>query len=390
MIEFSKSRSNTINHSTTLIKDSTTKKKTNATYTDSRVASTVDFARQIKGGALTINICNCYTIRIYTHYWIWQIPVALTNITLLIVWLYCENIILELGFLAVAPVFIAALVRDKLFLWLIYWTLKYCCCCTKYVTYHFSRLADCIGGLHSSFGVTALAWNIIYVFDLFSIENYIFDVRTLTGLCLPILLLLVCTSALPCFRHHYHNAFELIHRYINWISVSTLITHIYFMNTHAFNDLFYMTCNTPSLLAIGLVIITLYPWLIIHRIKTKNIEIYPSETGKTTAFVFPIWSPMGAVCKLSINWMEFHVFGITPLPQTDSNSNRYRSLILIKSLGDWTKDLCLKAKLQTLNGTNFWIHRVKSPNFTQGLFNWNKVFIIATGAGIAPLLPYVV
>ena len=34
--------------------------------------------------------------------------------------------------------------------------------------------------------------------------------------------------------------------------------------------------------------------------------------------------------------------------------------------------------------------RIKPPNFTQGLFNWRRVFVLTTGAGIAPLIPYVV
>eukprot|EP00483_Globobulimina_turgida_P003845 UN03853 len=97
---------------------------------------------------------------------------------------------------------------------------------------------------------------------------------------------------------------------------------------------------------------------------------------------------MGSVCKLSTNWREFHVMGITPLPFDKDKG--HRSLVLIKNLGDFTKKLTLNAKKGELNETNFWIHRVKPPNFSQGLFMWRKVFALATGAGIAPLIPYVV
>merc|ERR1712003_450247 len=49
-----------------------------------------------------------------------------------------------------------------------------------------------------------------------------------------------------------------------------------------------------------------------------------------------------------------------------------------------------KAQNGQLQDTLFWLHRIKSPNFSQGLFNWKRVFLLATGSGIAPLLPYIV
>eukprot|EP00483_Globobulimina_turgida_P005927 UN05937 len=65
-------------------------------------------------------------------------------------------------------------------------------------------------------------------------------------------------------------------------------------------------------------------------------------------------------------------------------------MVLVKNLGDWSSHLTAAAKNDELNDTNFWIHRVKPPNFSQGLFIWKRVFALATGAGIAPLIPYVV
>eukprot|EP01083_Nonionella_stella_P073110 197450_1 len=363
------------------------------------VSSEVNLAQQVRGGAITINICNCYSLRIYLHYWIWQLPLLLLNIILYYIWhsTYDDPDSIELtqlAFLAVCPVFLAALVRDKMFLWLIYWIVKHLYCCTQYGRYHSSRLADCIGGLHASFGITALIWNTIYFHDCFIHEQYQFNAITITALCIPVLLALLSASASPCFRFYYHNSFEIMHRYFGWTSLSVLVTHICFVNLQTFNGntfldlLAHITSNTPSIFAFLLVVLTLYPWLVIHRIKGKDVEIIPANSGQSTAFIFPIWSPMGAVCKLSLNWIEFHVMGITPMPYDATKG--HRSLVLIKSLGDWTGDLTKRAKLEKLDNACFWIHRIKPPNFSQGLFNWNRVFALATGAGIAPLIPYVV
>lgn len=104
----------------------------------------IQLADEIRG-ALIFQIpkfccCKSYTVRIYLHYWIWQIPVLITNIVLFCIWNTTHNnpnptiALTELGFLAVGPVFLSALVRDKIFLWGVYWAVKksYVLGCTKY------------------------------------------------------------------------------------------------------------------------------------------------------------------------------------------------------------------------------------------------------------------
>merc|ERR1712087_774674 len=103
------------------------------------------------------------------------------------------------------------------------------------------------------------------------IEEYELNLITITGLCLPSLLFLICVSAIPCFRFFHHNAFEIFHRYLNWIALCILIFHIYLVNVGTLRDtdFYHLTVNTPSLLVIGLVILTFYPWLIFHKINGK-------------------------------------------------------------------------------------------------------------------------
>jgi len=235
-------------------------------------------------------------------------------------------------------------------------------------------------------GVTALVWNIIYAIGAFIREEYEMNMRTGTAWCLPFLLIIICLSALPCIRHHFHNSFEIIHRYLNWLALALLITHVVLVNIHQTSDVSEALQNSPSIFAILITILTVYPWVILHRYKGKEIEIIPANAS--TAFIFPCWAPMGAVCKLSTDFVEFHIMGITPLPYDETKG--HRCFVLMKSLGDWTSDLNAKAKMpHRLDDTTFFLSRIKPPNFTQGLFNWNRVFILATGAGIAPLIPYV-
>jgi len=339
--------------------------------------------------------CWKYTVRCYLHYWVWQIPIVLFNVALFYFWKTSHNdpdpaiAITEVGFLAVGPVLLCALVRDKIFLWALYGAVRvsHRLRCSKHARYHISRFADCIGGLHSTSGTTAFVWNVIYAIDAFKREGSEINVRSVTAWCLPALLLLICLSALPCIRYRHHNSFEIFHRYINWLALCLLITHVILVNIHLFRQAPTISEAVLCAVVLCLVILTAYPWVIMHRIKGRDIEIVAAK--QSTAFIFPWRAPVGATCKLSTNLLEFHVFGVTPLPKHPEKG--HRCFVLMKSLGDWTSSLNERAKVPgLLDDVTFHMTRIDPPNFTQGLFHWKKVFVLATGAGIAPIFPYLV
>eukprot|EP01083_Nonionella_stella_P142880 442891_1 len=330
--------------------------------------------------------CKDYRIRVYVHYWIWQVLMLCLNIALIYTYYVERSTIYHMPaqgptvnpkFLAVLFIFCAILVRDKQFSWLLYGFVKRSkyYTCSQRCRYHITRLADGIGGLHSSFGVSALIWNAIFFFDSYWwIRSLNFNV----SLLLPFSLLIMVIFALPCVREHYHNTFELTHRYFRWLMIVLLIYTCFAVG---------QLTPTVFVLLILIVLLTVYPWLIQHKISGADVTVVSASMA--TAYFFPIKCPMGAVAKISTNGLEYHVMGITPLG-TDEKTGKPKSLALIKSLGDWTTklndDTRDEAKLRDMT---FYIARVKPPNFTQGLFNWDRVFILVTGVGIAPCIPYV-
>eukprot|EP01083_Nonionella_stella_P142878 442886_1 len=344
--------------------------------------------------------CKDYRIRVYVHYWIWQVLMLCLNIALIV--LYAQDVQdrqyyhrpggyysyyyqeseprINTKFLSVLFIFCAILVRDKQFSWLLYGFVKRSkyYTCSQRCRYHITRLADGIGGLHSSFGVSALIWNAIFFFDSYWwIRSLNFNV----SLLLPFSLLIMVIFALPCVREHYHNTFELTHRYFRWLMIVVLIY------TNFTVEYRYNRTLAGLVLMFLIVLLTVYPWLIQHKISGADVTVVSASMA--TAYFFPIKCPMGAVAKISTNGLEYHVMGITPLG-TDEKTGKPKSLALIKSLGDWTTklndDTRDEAKLRDMT---FYIARVKPPNFTQGLFNWDRVFILVTGVGIAPCIPYV-
>eukprot|EP01084_Bolivina_argentea_P296315 510321_1 len=352
--------------------------QTEETMNDIQMISNIKLMDEIKGALIfKVPLLN-YTMRIYLHYWIFQIPVLITNIILFCGFIMTHNIY------PVCPVFLSILVRDKIFLWAVYFIVKNgCFCgCTQIGRYHISRLADCIGGLHLSLSITAFIWNTIHAIVAFTQQNYEINVISVTAFSVPFLMLIICVSAFPYFRYYYHNSFEIVHRYLNWLTICLVIIHIVFVNY------FVNILVIPTIFTSLLIILTVYPWLILHRIRGKDIEIIRAGSGESIAYIFPFWSPMGAVCKISTNCVQFHVMGITPLPYEENKG--HRCFFLMKSLGDWSLKINNLAKIDgALDDITFYMSRIKPPNFTQGLFNWKRCFILATGIGIAPLIPYV-
>eukprot|EP01084_Bolivina_argentea_P205452 350963_1 len=321
--------------------------------------------------------CKDYRIRVYMHYWVWQVLMLCLNIALIVLYAL-EVVSIDTGFLGVLFIFCAILIRDKQFCWILYGFVKKSryYTCARQCRYHLTRLADGIGGLHSSCGVSALVWNSIYFYD----NQITFGKMNVTWF-LPFALLTMIVFALPCIREHYHNTFELIHRYFRWIAIGLLLY------SHIVIGEVYKSSIGVFVLLILIFLLTVYPWLIQHKISGADVTVVSASMA--TAYFFPIKCPMGAVAKISTNGLEYHVMGITPLG-TDEKTGKPKSLALIKSLGDWTTklndDTRDEAKLRDMT---FYIARVKPPNFTQGLFNWDRVFILVTGVGIAPCIPYV-
>eukprot|EP01083_Nonionella_stella_P314269 1131555_1 len=322
--------------------------------------------------------CKDYRIRVYIHYWVWQTLMLVLNIALLVLYTMPDVLSIAPGFLGVLFIFCAILIRDKQFCWILYGFVKKSryYSCSRQCRYHITRLADGIGGLHSSCGLSALLWNAIYFYH----NQITFGPVNVTWI-LPYSLLTMIVFALPCIRYHYHNTFELIHRYFRWVVIVLLLY------SHIVLEQAYTSSIGVFVLLILIFLLTVYPWFIQHTISGKDVTVVSASMA--TAYFFPIKCPMGAVAKISTDRLEYHVMGITPLG-TDEKTGKPKSLALIKSLGDWTTKLNSDTRDEAkLRDMTFYIARVKPPNFTQGLFNWDRVFILVTGVGIAPCIPYV-
>eukprot|EP01083_Nonionella_stella_P293683 998833_1 len=77
---------------------------------------------------------------------------------------------------------------------------------------------------------------------------------------LPFALLTMIVFALPCVREHYHNTFELIHRYFRLIAIGL------FLYSHIVICEVYKSSICVFVLLILIFLLTVYPLLIKHKI----------------------------------------------------------------------------------------------------------------------------
>lgn len=63
--------------------------------------------------------------------------------------------------------------------------------------------------------------------------------------------------------------------------------------------------------------------------------------------------------------------------------------LLVASAGDWSRRLAKRVSAGNVPN-RIWVRRVKPPGFMHSIMAYRRSLVIATGAGIAPVLPYIV
>lgn len=97
----------------------------------------------------------------------------------------------------------------------------------------------------------------------------------------------------------------------------------------------------------------------------------------------------GRFLRVSKNLREWHAFAVAL-----SYPDKQEIKIVIASAGDWTKNIISRSANDDTNPKSFpksriWLRRIFGTGFMYSINAYKNVFIIATGSGIAPVLPYI-
>jgi hypothetical protein len=236
------------------------------------------------------------------------------------------------------------------------------------------------GGVHIGCAVSSLLWYIVFVAinTLQCVGTYKEGMMTgwhwtdiTTCYAFLLFILTICVTALPPMREKFHNTFEHTHRFAGWASLTVLWINSG-IHTRTVSGALPLHKSPALWLLAATTFLIVLPWLRIRRVAITSTPLSAREVKLT----FPYANmPYTSTCRFSSAPLtEWHAFATIPAPcETEAS-------IIVSAAGDWTKDLIANPP-KTL-----WIRRPPTANFLMFAPLFNSVLLIATGAGIGPML----
>jgi predicted ferric reductase len=327
----------------------------------------------------------------------WWILVSLFNILLLF------NFYQTIDFndsstsiISVGNILIAILVRNELILHLLYRLAVWTSTKIVYGKYYFNSAVHYIGGVHASCATWGFLWLAIDVLqqlgnpvDPLSMATSGDSISIAISTILLTLLFIIIITAIPPLRDKFHDTFEISHRYLGWSCLGILILHqIRFQFIIALNQTYPLETllTNPVLLMVALMTFSIFlPWISVERF--DDFTMHCPSSGVLVITV-PGSADVGTFARISLDGVEWHSFSVA---KTGFNKQTAVAEIhlIIGAVGDWTKNLIRQVEKGNLP-KKLWVRRVKPPGFMFSINAYSRVVVIATGAGIAPVIPHVI
>jgi hypothetical protein len=282
---------------------------------------------------------------------------------------------------ALVNVVVAVLVRNELFLNCLYVVLV--------SSFRSPRLPvgmkNCVtsgllylGGIHAGCGVSSTIWVAVALGDLLegAEQSTHWAVAPIAGALLAELLAM-CVMAVPPVRARAHNLFEYSHRFLGWCSLLTVwvlvLVRIGWPTARIAGGQFFLASasRSPELwlaaLASGLVIL---PWVGVRKVKVCSRVPSPAVVEIT----FLAGSGVGRFGRISRHVLsDWHSFALV---SCGSPSTSHKMLIC--RAGDFTGELI------NAPPTRLYVRKVGYPGLPYCMSMYQRVVVIASGAGVAP------
>lgn len=242
-----------------------------------------------------------------------------------------------------------------------------------------TSLLQCLGGIHSSCGVSSIAW-LVYglCLTLKDRENTSDEIVAVASAILS-LLFISCLAAFPLVRHLHHNVFERTHRFAGWTSLILLWAFIilqisYNPNTNSYsNDIGSRLIKQQEFwLTLGITVLIIIPWITVRRVPV-NIT---SPSGHAALIKFNGGVKPGILGRISPSPLsEWHAFGII-------SDGKDQHMMLAGAVGDFTKTLVAKKP------SHLWVRQVHFAGLPYLVNMYDRVLVVATGSGICVFLSF--
>jgi hypothetical protein len=230
-----------------------------------------------------------------------------------------------------------------------------------------ARYVFSLGGYHSGFGIASLAW-------LAFLASKTVSVSLVLNIVVLILVVGVIWPAI-IQRSRYHNLFEFTHRSLGWAALG--VTWVFVINFGVEKGFDGGPVIALLVFIAATTLLVAHPWLRARYVPVKATRLSSHAIKLTFWFNDNSIAP-GAFGRISHEALgEWHSFAcISSDPETPTHS------MVIASAGDWTKNL-IENPPQAI-----WVRGIRTCGFMNTVNMFNSTVLVATGAGIAPVLPF--
>jgi hypothetical protein len=283
--------------------------------------------------------------------------------------------------IATISILVAVLVRNELFLNVLYWAMVKSFHSPRAPIYIKNKVTSgllYIGGVHAGCGVASLMWLAVALGDLLARtpDHRLWPAFSLVG-ALLVQLLVMCALAIPSVRNKHHNLFEYSHRLLGWSALLTLWTFALVTVSTQTTDpggvqpLFDSALRSPeSWLAVVITALVLAPWLTVRKVRVQ-CQV-PSPT--IVEIAFPGESKAGSFGRISRHALsDWHSFALVSAGRQAASHT-----MLISRAGDFTNEL-VNSPPSTL-----YVRTVGYPGLPYCVSMYRRSIIVASGAGMAP------
>ena len=285
------------------------------------------------------------------------------------------------GLLATGTLFIAVLVRNEIFLNILYRVLVKCCCHARVPVAMKHAVTSSllhIGGVHAGCAVASLIWLATGTLGLLLEKPEGRKHWALLPVLCGLIMLLgaMCMTAVSVVRNRHHNLFEFIHRFFGWSALLLLWTQLLLITSWAPQSVangsqLSATGRISFALAAMIAALILAPWLTVRKVDVRTQVLSKS----ILELKFSGLSRPGMFGRISRHALaDWHAFALVPGNGSSSHS------MIISTVGDFTKELI------TNPAQKLYVRAIAFPGLPYCVLMYRRSIIIATGAGIAPYL----
>lgn len=245
---------------------------------------------------------------------------------------------------------------------------------TRRPGYRRHQLVYHLGQLHRAMALAGTSWLILAVLHE-AHRPYVSVALALVTVALAAMAWTARDSA----RTQRHDQFEVVHRLVVWATLGLLVIVVAGEAQAAWSS------GTPqrTLWLLGLlslvVAVCAHPWTTVRRLPMEILDVTPG----LVVLAFPGGRRVGDFLRVSLDGREWHSFAVS----TCGREGPDRFCLVIRRAGDWTEHLGARCE-GTRPPRSMLVRQLRGFGFMGHLLAYRQPLVVATGAGIGPVLLY--